>query len=143
MGVTFEGALCFTKFSVYLACTWPPPRIASKWEIMKYNIVWWIFFLSALSLFFPLVFSISKYRSNTLIVTQSVCFLGAGSNLLFKMIVYRLHFERTQVLKNSFKYCKCCTVITVAVQPSRPQRLSVHSLVSARVFIKISKKCIY
>lgn len=96
-----ETAVNFTKLSVALARSWPPSRTSTKRDLIKFDIAWSLSILSSLALFFPLLASIYEYQSNSLVLTQSACFLGATCNFIVKMIVYRLHRRRTQVKKIS------------------------------------------
>ena len=101
--VSFERAVYFTKLSVYLAFTWPPPKIATKWETFKYDVLWLLSVISGLCLLIPLFRSIYVYKENSVIVTQSTCFVCGGSNVIVKTIVYRIHRKRMQVTKQKIE----------------------------------------
>ncbi|XP_043287690.1 uncharacterized protein [Venturia canescens] len=95
---SFERAIYWTRLSVRLVCTWPPPSGATKWQTTKENIAWSISFVSLLCLFVPLLHSIYEYRSNFIIVTHStsLCFSCAMS--LSKSLTLRLHRKKIQIL---------------------------------------------
>lgn len=95
--VSCQGALYFTKLSVYIARTWPPSLAATKWETTKYHIVWCLSALSIICFLIPILVSISKYSTDSLMVVDSMRFVGGSINVIFKMFVYRMHIVRTQV----------------------------------------------
>lgn len=99
MGVSIDAAVRFTKLSVYLAHTWPGSRINSKWQKIKWEIVWFVSAAMSVGLLVPLLVSMYKNRSSSLVVAQSACFVGAIFNFLVKMIAYRVERKRTKVKK--------------------------------------------
>nr|AXM05215.1 odorant receptor [Campoletis chlorideae] len=94
----FEKAVNFTKLSVGLACSWPLRPDSTKKEKIKFELLWCLSLASALGLFVPLLYSIYEYQSDSLILTKSVCFLGAVSGFIIKVIVCRIHRKRIQAL---------------------------------------------
>ena len=95
--VSLEGALFFTKLSVRLAYCWPPPPNSTKWQNLKYDLMWSLSILSALGLLGPLLYSIYEYQSDPVLLTKSTCFLGAVSGFIIKLVVCRLDRQRIQV----------------------------------------------
>nr|UEN71243.1 olfactory receptor 60 [Gregopimpla kuwanae] len=93
-----EKAIQFTRRSVYLAYSWPPPPNSTKWQNKKFNILWAMSFISSLALLAPLLASIYVFQGDTLIVTKSTIFVFAVSNFAIKMIVCRVHRKKIQVL---------------------------------------------
>ncbi|XP_043279323.1 odorant receptor 4-like [Venturia canescens] len=96
--MSFERAVNFTRLSVGLACCWPPRADSTNREKVKFELLWCLSLVSALGLFVPLLYSIYEYQSNSLILTKSVCFLGAVSGFIIKIIICKVHRKRIQAL---------------------------------------------
>ncbi|XP_043284899.1 uncharacterized protein [Venturia canescens] len=98
MGVSIDAAVRFTRVSVYLAHSWPSSKTSTKKQNVKLQIIWYVSVATSVGLLVPLLLSMYTNQSNSLVFTQSACFVGAICNYLAKMIAYRMQRRRTQIL---------------------------------------------
>ncbi|XP_043279317.1 odorant receptor 67c-like [Venturia canescens] len=129
--MSIERALNFTKLSVRLGCCWPPRSDATNWERIKFELFWWLSLVSALGLFAPLLYSVYKCQSDSLVLTKSACFLGAVSGFIIKTIVCRIDRKNIRALISEMeefiekakpyerlvleRYVKKCTFLHVSI----------------------------
>nr|AXM05202.1 odorant receptor [Campoletis chlorideae] len=96
--VSLSRAVEFTKWSVILVCTWPPSKGATMCQTIRADIAWCLSFLSVFCLLIPLSFSIYKYRTDSIIMTQSTGLTCACIMIIIKTLVLRIHRNKCQLL---------------------------------------------
>ncbi|XP_043803347.1 uncharacterized protein LOC122720616 [Apis laboriosa] len=92
-----ERAILFTKLSVALTCSWPPSPLATKAQHLFFNVLWCIAFLTAVTLFLPLLAAIYEYRKHPIILGKTVSLTAAVAQVTIKMIICRLQQKPFQV----------------------------------------------
>lgn len=107
MKISFESLLRFTKIGTCLTFSWPRTNEFSKFKFRLYDVLYGIFFLSALFLIIPLCTSVYKDWSDRLIMTKSICLACAVLQVAMKIIVCRAERHRFKVYhfwKNPFNF---------------------------------------
>lgn len=95
--ITPVQILFFTKLSVALAFAWPPSPNATKFTVTSFKVLWFMSCLSSILLLIPLINSIYGDRDDPEILANSVALTCAVSQLTFKMMACRFHYNNFQV----------------------------------------------
>nr|KAF7394355.1 hypothetical protein H0235_016950 [Vespula pensylvanica] len=95
---TPERALKFTKLSVSPLGFWPASFNATKSELIFREIRWWISFLIILSFIFAEIYGIRKHYQDSMIVTQSICFCMGSSQVLIKIVIFKIQSTRFKIV---------------------------------------------
>ncbi|XP_043288665.1 putative odorant receptor 92a [Venturia canescens] len=96
--VGLEGAIRFTKWAVFLACTWPPSRKATKCEFVKRDFILCLSILHILCLFILLINSIATYVTDPVVLTEIATLCSVCVVYIWKAIISRLHRKQFQIL---------------------------------------------
>ncbi|KAL2723662.1 odorant receptor 67c-like [Vespula maculifrons] len=108
--ISAERAILFLKASVILTACWPPSPKATRSHIILFELSWYVLFANALFLLFPLINAIYENRTNSIVMTKSICLFCAVAQITFKMILCRLERSRFQSLL--FDLEKSCKIET-------------------------------
>ncbi|KAF7382762.1 hypothetical protein HZH66_013164 [Vespula vulgaris] len=108
--ISAERAILFLKASVILTACWPPSPKATRSHIILFELSWYVLFANALFLLFPLINAIYENRTDSIVMTKSICLFCAVAQITFKMILCRLERSRFQSLL--FDLEKSCKIET-------------------------------
>ena len=89
--ITPEASLRLCKFSTALICCWPPPNNASKFELLIYDILCFLAFISAICLLIPLLISVYQDREDSVIMLKSVYLSCAAAHVANKILICRIY----------------------------------------------------
>ncbi|XP_015182349.1 PREDICTED: odorant receptor 43a-like isoform X1 [Polistes dominula] len=92
-----EKAIVFLKVSVSLTGCWPTSSKTYS-RINLFELLWYILFANNLFLLFPLINAIYENRSDTILLTKSICLACAVAQITLKMILCRRERFRLQSL---------------------------------------------
>ena len=92
-----ERAILFTKLSVALTCSWPPSSLATKTQLLLFNVLWCTAFVSSIALFLPLMAAIYEYRKHPIVLGKTVSLASAVAQVAIKMVICRLQQKRFRV----------------------------------------------
>nr|XP_033339137.1 uncharacterized protein LOC117227744 [Megalopta genalis] len=108
--VTPEKAITFVRFSVGLICAWPLPAVATKAQVLCFRITKVLNILSALGLFFPVLYAMVLHRDDAIEFTKAALMLIACAQLLTQILICSSQYDRFQrLIENitaSFKSAK-------------------------------------
>ncbi|XP_043500822.1 uncharacterized protein LOC122523229 [Polistes fuscatus] len=96
MKFTPEAALKFTKRSVALLVSWPPPMNASKRKLFFLDLYFSISFLCAQTLLLMLLYGVYVNRKNLEIMIQTMCIIIAVIQMSIKMLACRVQRSSLQ-----------------------------------------------
>ncbi|XP_076237905.1 uncharacterized protein LOC143181408 [Calliopsis andreniformis] len=128
--VTPERAIWFTKLTVTLTRTWPPPLKATKRQILFSNVLWYSAFASTIGLLVPLLSAAYEYNKDPMILGKTVCLFSAVAQVTIKMMICRLQQRRFQTLLDEMEcFCKYATTEETATLQRHVDRYKSYHIV--------------
>ncbi|XP_066602857.1 odorant receptor 67c-like [Prorops nasuta] len=122
-------AISFTKASVAIVCSWPPPLTSSKLQNVVFEILWFLAFISAFLLLLPLLYSVYLDRHDPVVLSKSITLACAVLQINIKMVCYKKQRSQFQAfLFEMEKFCKYASKRENKVLQSYVDRLkNVHA----------------
>lgn len=97
--ITPENALNFAKGRVWIISSWPfPTSGGNKWQMIWFNVRWWISFVLLLLLFFPLFNGVYVFRNDSLVMIKAVTLSAANLQAIVKMAISRYQWKNLRVI---------------------------------------------
>ncbi|XP_078052189.1 uncharacterized protein LOC144478295 [Augochlora pura] len=91
-------AMKFVRFSVGLICAWPLPSAATKAQVLCFRTMKALNILSALGLFFPVLYAMIRHRDDAIEFTKAGLMLIACAQLLTQILICSVQYDRFQRL---------------------------------------------
>ena len=94
---TPESVVAFSKKSVSLVCSWPPSSTATRLELLRFRLRWWIALVFLLQLFFPLINGIWNFRDDAAVFVNAILWSCATAQAIIKTALCNFNRDRMQV----------------------------------------------
>ncbi|XP_076237902.1 uncharacterized protein LOC143181406 [Calliopsis andreniformis] len=94
--VTPKKAMAFTQRVVALAYCWPPPRTATRFQVLRFKILRLMTCLNSFLLFLPLLYTVYLRHDSVLEAIRSACLLVAVFHVIVHTIYFTTQYTRLQ-----------------------------------------------
>ncbi|XP_032686893.1 odorant receptor 49b-like [Odontomachus brunneus] len=111
--ITPKAVVVFLKLTIFLCFSWPPPKTASRFQVIRFKTLRFLLCINAVVLIMPVIYTLyddytlyNDYDLATL--TKLWCLLGAFVQVPVEVTLFALQYDRLQDLISEMEHCFEC-----------------------------------
>ncbi|XP_032686932.1 odorant receptor 49b-like [Odontomachus brunneus] len=108
--ITPKVAIVVLKVTTALCFSWPPPKTASRFQVIRFKILRFLFCMNVIILIVPVIYTLYYNDYDLAKITKLWCLLGAFIQVPVEITLFALQYDRLQDLisemEHSFEYAE-------------------------------------
>ncbi|XP_032686880.1 odorant receptor 49b-like [Odontomachus brunneus] len=106
--ITPKVAVVFLKVTIALCFSWPPPKTASRFQVIRFKTLRFLFCMNVTVLLVPVIYTFYNNDYDLPKLTKLSCLLAAFVQVLLEVTQFALQYDRLQDLTSEMEHSFEC-----------------------------------